>query len=171
MYDQPQKGQTRTPRATHYTSLSNGQVYKAMYNLPGYEDDNPTEWRVSTRDEIERFERGENEKKQVSAGQVDLQAPVQAGPRSLALADDDALAAQPYGVPPAGIPIGAVPPSTPAQQATEQQAVAQPYGVPPAGVPLGPVTIAPSEPGVPAQAPTPSDLPPLPAGVAVPFKP
>lgn len=91
MYDAPPKGETRSPKHTHYVSLGNNVIYPAMRNLPGYEDDNPAEWRVASADEIERFKKGENKGRTAASGEVQLHAaPVaQAAPSSIKLADEE----------------------------------------------------------------------------------
>ena len=127
MYDaQPD----RRPKHSHYVSLANGCIAAALTNLPGYEDDNPTDWRPATADEIARYkDEGKEPASRAGADVVALDAPVAqaAAPTSITLADDEPATpgALPSGIPsipapatepndPPSLPAGAIPAPAPA---------------------------------------------------------
>jgi hypothetical protein len=102
MYDDSLKD--RKPKHSHYVSNENLHVYPAMTGLPGYEDDNPKEWRPANSAEKQNYLAGD--RTSVNSGDIDFNAApaVVATPRSLKLVDDDepvAAQAIPVAPPPA----------------------------------------------------------------------
>lgn len=91
MYDAPKAGETRSPKHTHYVSHGNGHIYPSMRNLPGYEDDNPSDWRPASADEIERFKSGQMRAAKDPVGTVQLADPLPmvATPAAIKLAPED----------------------------------------------------------------------------------
>lgn len=86
MYEQ---GNNRKPKASHYVSTHNGGVYPAQHGLPGYEDDNPADWRVATADEVAAYEQGTPLPLPASSDTVRLSDPAPvASPSVLKLADE-----------------------------------------------------------------------------------
>lgn len=125
----------RKPKAPFYVSTANGGVYPAMRNVPGYEDDNPAEWRVATADEVEAYKRGDRITPTLPADEVVLSAPAApAAPSSIQLAEDDA---------------------PPAPQAVLQQAAAAlPPAAPTTPAPADPPPLPPTFNGIPGLPPT-----------------
>lgn len=81
--------ENRRAKASHYVSLGNGRVYPALRNVPGFEDDNPGDWRVANADEIAAYERGDAPLPQPT-GEVQLSQPVAqpASPATIQLAPE-----------------------------------------------------------------------------------
>jgi hypothetical protein len=129
----PKDGPPRRPRNTHYVGTNN-VIYPAQTGLPGYEDDNPADFRPATNAEIEQYNKGNDVVSfGGSAGVVDLSAAAPTRtPTKLTLADDDepaapvapapAIAAVDPSLPPQ-LPVGAIggAPIAPAFNIAEQQ--------------------------------------------------
>lgn len=96
---------------THYVSIHNGVVYPAMTSPEGHEDNNPSDWRPATPQEIEAYLAGDRQV-DVSPLPVDVSAPVEsaASPSSLRLEDGPPTAVQEAPV----VPPVAPPPPAPA---------------------------------------------------------
>ena len=96
----------RAAKCSHYVSTSNGRVYPAMRNVPGYEDDNPADWRPATVDEIAVYKAGGQPKPTPVETAVMLDAPAAvAAPAAITLAEDDPVATDdPPQAPPGLVP-------------------------------------------------------------------
>ena len=104
----------RKPKVPFYVSTANGQVYPAQTGLPGFEDDNPVDWRPATADEIAAYENGVSLQPEPS-GTVLLDSPaVQPSPTTLQLAEEDKSEEADPPQLPAGVVVGVNAPVAPA---------------------------------------------------------
>lgn len=93
----------RQPKCSHYVSLSNHRIYPAMRNVPGFEDDNPIDWRPATADEVQMYKNGEQPKFAPAGAPVQLDAPAPAAaPSTIQLADEDPAEPETPPLPPPG---------------------------------------------------------------------
>lgn len=96
--------ENRTAKATHYVSLSNHRVYPALRNLPGFEDDNPGDWRIANAAEIEAYLRGDAVALKPT-GEVQLSQPIlqPAAPTTIQLAPEEPATQDPPPAPAAAL--------------------------------------------------------------------